>query len=424
MAVVTIFSASHCHGEEVAAQVASRLGYRLLSDETLIGAAAAEFNVAASRLERTLRAAPGFFNRLTREKEHCVALLRVAALEIIQPDDLVYHGFGGLLLPNTLTHLLRVCLAAAPGYRLQQAEQELRRREAQRQIEEGDDESAEWTKFLFELGPWDKSLYDVFLAMQSVAVEEAVHTLCDYARRPVFRTTERARQAWADARLAAQVNLKLVEAGHDTDVVCQHGAVTILIRTHTMRMLHLQEKLVAIAKQVPEVGKATARPGPRCREPSVYAPLDVDIPSKVLLVDDEREFVNALSERLQTRSMQPAVAYAGEEALAMVEADQPEVMVLDLKMPGIDGLEVLRRMKQRHPETEVVILTGHGSDAEEALAAQLGAFAYLRKPVDIEVLTEAMKKAYAKVSAAKLHHGDTETRRHGGHRPDDRHEGE
>jgi DNA-binding NtrC family response regulator len=70
-------------------------------------------------------------------------------------------------------------------------------------------------------------------------------------------------------------------------------------------------------------------------------------------------------------------------------------------MPGIDGLEVLRRVKQQHPATEVIILTGHGSEEEKALAIQLGAFAYLRKPVDIDILTETMRKAYSKVGAAK-----------------------
>ena len=402
MAVITIFSASHCHGEQVAETVAERLGYRLLTDKALITAASSAFHVPSEKLERAMWGAPSFFNKVTREKEHCVAWLRAAAIQLVEPDDLVYHGFGGLLVPNTLTHVLRVCLAAAQGYRLQQAEREnLQKKEAERRIQQADEACAEWTKFLFELGPWDKSLHDIFLAMQSMAVDEAVNTLCEYARRPVLRTSEKTRQALADARLAAQVNLKLVEAGHDTDVLCEDGCVTILIRKYTMRMHHLQEKLEAIAKGIPGVTEAAARPGPRCREPSVYAPLNVDVPSKVLLVDDEKEFVHALSERLQTRSMRPAIAYDGEEALSMVEADQPEVMVLDLKMPGIDGLEVLRRVKQKHPDTEVLILTGHGSDAEEALAAQLGAFAYLRKPVDIDILTDTMKRAYAKVNAAR-----------------------
>jgi two-component system response regulator CpxR len=84
-----------------------------------------------------------------------------------------------------------------------------------------------------------------------------------------------------------------------------------------------------------------------------------------------------------------------------VANEEPEVMVLDLKMPGIDGMEVLRRVKRTNPGTEVIILTGHGSDREEALAAELGAFAYLRKPVDIEVLTETMKAAYRKVEEAR-----------------------
>jgi DNA-binding response OmpR family regulator len=76
-------------------------------------------------------------------------------------------------------------------------------------------------------------------------------------------------------------------------------------------------------------------------------------------------------------------------------------MVLDLKMPGIDGMEVLRRVKRTHPSTEVIILTGHGTDAEEVLARELGAFAYLRKPVDIEELTETMKAAYRQLEETR-----------------------
>ena len=152
---------------------------------------------------------------------------------------------------------------------------------------------------------------------------------------------------------------------------------------------------------MPGVRSATARPGPQYREPGISFDIDIEVPSKILLVDDEEEFVHALSERLQTRRMTPSIAYNGEQALAMIEDDEPEVMVLDLKMPGIDGMEVLRRVKRTHPRTEVIILTGHGSDAEEVLAGELGAFAYLRKPVDIEVLTKTMKAAYHRLEEAR-----------------------
>ena len=118
---------------------------------------------------------------------------------------------------------------------------------------------------------------------------------------------------------------------------------------------------------------------------------------KFLLVDDEKEFVLTLSERLETRNLGSAIAYDGEEALSIMETDAPDVMVLDLKMPGIDGLEILRRVKREKPGTEVIILTGHGSEQEERQAMELGAFAYLEKPVNIDVLAETMKQAYSKV---------------------------
>ena len=182
------------------------------------------------------------------------------------------------------------------------------------------------------------------------------------------------------------------------DVLCHRGAVEILIKHHSLFLERLGRELEEIARRVPGVTAARAHPGPDYREPAVVFNVDVEVPSKVLLVDDEKEFVHTLSERLQTLQIEPAIAYDGEQALAMVATDEPDVIVLDLKMPGIDGIEVLRRVKRTNPRTEVIILTGHGSDAEEQLAAELGAFASLRKPVDLDVLTETMKAAYRRVN--------------------------
>ncbi len=76
-------------------------------------------------------------------------------------------------------------------------------------------------------------------------------------------------------------------------------------------------------------------------------------------------------------------------------------MVLDLKMPGVNGMDVLRKVKKERPHVEVIILTGHGSEKDKDLAMELGAFAYLEKPVDIEILTKTMKEAYAKINESK-----------------------
>jgi DNA-binding NtrC family response regulator len=117
---------------------------------------------------------------------------------------------------------------------------------------------------------------------------------------------------------------------------------------------------------------------------------------KVLLVDDEEDFVKSLAERIKIRKLGPEVALNGEEALQIVRDEVPDVMVLDLKMPGIDGMEVLRRVKKAYPSVEVIILTGHGSEKDEKDARHLGAFDYLQKPVDIDHLVQFIKRAYRK----------------------------
>ncbi|MGD2154594.1 MAG: response regulator [Gemmatimonadales bacterium] len=117
---------------------------------------------------------------------------------------------------------------------------------------------------------------------------------------------------------------------------------------------------------------------------------------KVLLVDDEEAYVKTLAERMEMRDVGSRVALSGEEALEMLEEEPPDVMVLDLRMPGIDGMEVLERVKKKHPQIEVIILTGHGSDREEKEARRLGAFEYLQKPADTRQLLNTVRAAWRK----------------------------
>jgi DNA-binding response OmpR family regulator len=115
---------------------------------------------------------------------------------------------------------------------------------------------------------------------------------------------------------------------------------------------------------------------------------------KILLVDDEEDFITTLSERLDLRDLGSETALSGEQALGYVGDNEPDVMVLDLKMPGIDGMEVLRRVRKTYPQIQVIIQTGHGNDLDEAEARRLGVFDYLKKPIEIEVLVERIKAAY------------------------------
>ncbi|EPR37448.1 response regulator receiver protein [Desulfovibrio sp. X2] len=117
---------------------------------------------------------------------------------------------------------------------------------------------------------------------------------------------------------------------------------------------------------------------------------------KLLLVDDEENFVRTLAERLQIRDLGSNVALSGEEALAFLDKEPPDVIVLDLRMPGIDGMEVLRRVKRDRPNIQVIILTGHGTDKDKEEATRIGAFEYHKKPVDIDALVFSIKNAYRK----------------------------
>ena len=114
---------------------------------------------------------------------------------------------------------------------------------------------------------------------------------------------------------------------------------------------------------------------------------------KILLVDDEKQFVDPLAERLAMRGFSARVAYDGPQALKAVE-EPTDVIVLDLRMPGMDGFEVLRSVKKSNPQVQVIILTGHGGDAEEQTAYRMGAYNFLKKPMDIDELLNSIRMAY------------------------------
>lgn len=116
---------------------------------------------------------------------------------------------------------------------------------------------------------------------------------------------------------------------------------------------------------------------------------------KVLIADDEVEFSSTLQTRLNLRKFQATAVYSGKETLRAIEEEHPDVLLLDLKMPDLDGLEVLARLKEEHPGIQVIILTGHGSFEVGKEGMELGAFDYIMKPVDLNVLISKIQEAYA-----------------------------
>jgi len=118
-----------------------------------------------------------------------------------------------------------------------------------------------------------------------------------------------------------------------------------------------------------------------------------NINAKVLLVDDEEDFLTALSQRLELRGLQVRTATSGEAAIAKIHEEEFDLIVLDLAMPGIDGIETLRKIKSIQANAEIVMLTGHGSIKTSMEAMKLGAEDFLEKPVDFSQLLEKIREA-------------------------------
>lgn len=114
---------------------------------------------------------------------------------------------------------------------------------------------------------------------------------------------------------------------------------------------------------------------------------------KVLIVDDELDFLDSLSKRMELRGYKVSKAPDGIKALELVEKNSFDVVILDLKMPGIDGQEVLEKIKKKKKNTEVIILSAHGSEEVASRTMELGAFCYITKPIEIEKLISVINLA-------------------------------
>ncbi len=151
------------------------------------------------------------------------------------------------------------------------------------------------------------------------------------------------------------------------------------IKENKINLLLVPQRYAAIAKKAP------------CQVSVV--PKDFTT-FKVLLVDDEEMFVKSLSMRLTLRNLKTEVVTDGEQALGFVDKFDPDIIILDLRMPGMDGIDVLKKTKEKHPDTQVIILSGRETPKDREEAKKHGAFDFVTKPADIDMLAGRVKEAY------------------------------
>ncbi len=116
---------------------------------------------------------------------------------------------------------------------------------------------------------------------------------------------------------------------------------------------------------------------------------------KVLLIDDEEDFLEIMSERMEARDMEVSTATSAGKALDRLEKEDFDAIILDFRMPDMDGIEALKKIKDKRPNSQIILLTGYATVEKSVEAMKVGAVDFLEKPADIEALTEKIKKAKA-----------------------------
>jgi len=399
MSIITIFSGSYCNEESVIKEILRRTGYKEITDREIVAKASGLSGISDGKILKAFSSKTSVFNQLTHDKECSIAFMKLALAETLAEDNILIYGFSSMLVPAGIAHVLRICLIAEMKYRISQAVSSgMSENESLKMIHKSDEDKASWTKsVLGKDDPWNTSSYDMVLTTDRTSPEDIAGLVEKVLEKDVLKSSVESQRAIQDFILAASVETALVKAGHIIAAESKAGAVTLTINKKVLLLKRLEEELQALALKIPGVQSVSTKVGKDFYQSDIYRKFDFEMPAKLLLVDDERQFVQTLSERLQMREIGSVVAYDGESALDIMKEEEPEVMILDLKMPGIDGIEVLKRVKNTNPSIEVIMLTGQGSEADKETCMKLGAFAYLEKPVDVNVLSETIQKANEKI---------------------------
>jgi CheY-like chemotaxis protein len=401
MSIISIFTGTYCNEEIIIKKILKKIGYKYFTDTDIVSKASKIFNLPESRIIKAFSAKTSVFNQFTHERERAIIYLKLSVAETLSDnkDNVLISGCTSLMIPTTISHVLRVCLIADMKYRVSLVTKSgMSENEAIKILHKNDEDKIAWVKSILEKDdPWDNSLYDMVIPTDKTTPEEIVNLVEKTLEQDILKFSKDSEKTIEDFIISSRVENALAKEGHVFTAEANAGAVTITINKHVLMLKRLEEELQSIASKVDGVKSVATKVGKKFYQADVYRKYDLEMPSKLLLVDDERQFAQTLSDRLRLREIGSVIAYDGESALNIIQEEEPEVMILDLKMPGIDGIEVLKRVKQTNPKIEVIILTGHGSESDRELCMKLGAFAYLEKPVDVNVLSDTIKKANEKI---------------------------
>ena len=403
MTIITITNGLYSNSDEAITILAGKLNCSVIKDQDIIDVTSKDQGFKLKSLIKAVESKNMAFNDFTYEREKCIAGLKKTIAEYVARGNCIFHGNLGHLIPNWVSHVLKVLIITDKKHRILNGVQKenLSQEESEKNIDDADRTAILWTNALFEKKAWDKSLYDEVVPSDKMTCEEMADIIIENAGKVSDRSEAVIAGTNRDFVLAAVVDAALYRVGSYCTTNVHNNNVEVTIEKNVMMLSRLKRKIIEIVSGIKGVVSVTIRLGVNYYSTSATRKYEFETPTRILLVDDEKEFVHTLSERLKMREYESDVVYSGQDALDYTEDGNTEVMVLDLKMPGVDGFEVLKKVKASNPDTEVIILTGHGSEDDRKTCLELGAFAYLQKPADIDKLTMTMKEAYKKIDKRK-----------------------
>lgn len=382
--------------------LSENLSLKVYTDEALLRDTTDQFGISPERLKKMMYAKTSVFNQFTLEKEKTINLFRQLVANKLGTDDTyLFYGFLTSLIPPSVTEVLRVLTVDQKDRRIEREIAEgLTRKDAQKTIHNRDLSAFSWTDFLFQKEAYDSSLYDLVVPVADSDHHQVTREILSYFHKTSVLRTPESQKAVQNMKLEVEVRRLLLDNGHNAEIQANDGAVSLVLQNSAFNLSGLKKELIELVRQLPGVSAVEVE-NRKTYADNVYRQQKFELPSKVLFVDDERDFVQTVSQRLISRDVGTYGVYDGQQALELISEDQPDVMVLDLKMPGLNGVEVLRKTKELAPEIEVIILTGHGTTKDMDECMKLGAFAYMNKPVNIEELSETIKAANEKAHATR-----------------------
>jgi len=403
MPIIAITSGIYSNTGERVQKLSENLSCEVITDNDIIGEVVRRDGIKEATLLKVIQSKKLAFNDFTHEQEKCIACMKKAISEYISKGNCIFHGVIGHLVPQEMSHVMRVLMITDKNRRIKNGMDKLglSEKEIKKKIETSDRYAFLWINTISGKKAWDKSLYDIVIPTDKLNITESVKLILEHSEKLSDISAGIVEKEADDFKLAASVEIVLTEIGGGLMAASNDGNIVVTINKKLMMLSKFQQKIIKIVQKIPGVKSVDTKIGQNYYKNDIVHSHEFETPLRILLVDDEKDFVQTLSERLKMRQFASEVVYNGQEALDFTDREETEVMVLDLKMPGIDGFEVLRKIKQTKPGIEVIILTGHGSEKDKNVCMDLGAFAYLQKPADIDQLTDTMKRAYEKINLNK-----------------------